>query len=241
MIMMNRARFNWTALLGMAAALVGLAGCAAPPVPYERSAAELVAWLNVSHLKSLSITGDPQPQLKAHPTILRKRCEIEGGKLQERATSLDFKDTQTGAYSGSQTLTNLTVCEANGAALWGATTTVERPETLWGNLCSSGCYYGAFKLTYLDGPQAAQALARRDEETRRAMAEANACADRQKAKRDELRSAPRIGDQTSLGLVIDVRAPMVLIQFNPRERNARHRDQEWVPAGQLDLSSLSCK
>lgn len=238
--MIRNNRFAWLAFAAIAA-LAALSGCTTQPVPLDQSAVELVAWFNTGSQSRLSTVGNPSSHLRVRPNVMGQRCAREGGSLQERVSAQEFRDNRTKQFSGSQTLTDLMVCQANGATLWGATTVVDNAETVISGNCNGSCYYGIFRMAYLAGQEAAQELARRDVETQRAMAQADACAEWQKARREGLRSAPKVGQETSLGLVVDVRLPTVQVQLNQRERAARHRDQEWVQAAQLDLPSLACK
>lgn len=58
--------------------------------------------------------------------------------------------------------------------------------------------------------------------------------DRQAEETRRLRTAPKIGDQTIEGIIIDLRPPLALIQYNAMQRQMFGKPQtEWVPISSL--------
>jgi hypothetical protein len=96
-----------------------------------------------------------------------------------------------------------------------------------------------FRYAIFDGPSWEGLPARRDaawaayQERRREGAAALAAAekaDNEKWEREtaRLRSDPKVGDNTSLGMIVEVKPPLVLVQVSPDRREARGASQEWV-------------
>lgn len=69
----------------------------------------------------------------------------------------------------------------------------------------------------------------------RALAEANAIALQEKRDRDSarLRANPKVGDETSFGMIIELKPPLALIQVRPDQREIRSASQEWVKIDSL--------
>lgn len=167
-------------------------------------------------------------------------CRKEGGKV-----TYESGDTVIGKTAGFLWPTRATkqdaswVCNSKdgtviAAVLRGATREVQVPYWGGGNVPGYEFRYAIF-----DGPSWVGLPARRDaayaaiQAGREQHAATSAAADeadeakwRQETAR--LRSDPKIGDETSLGMIADVKPPLVLIQVRPDRREARGASQEWV-------------
>ena len=63
--------------------------------------------------------------------------------------------------------------------------------------------------------------------------EADDCQPMREQYTKRLRSDPQVGMKVQYGVIIDVRFPLVLIQFDEFGRRMKSRDQEWVQASTL--------
>jgi hypothetical protein len=167
-------------------------------------------------------------------------CRKQDGKV-----TYETSDTVIGKTAGFLWPTRATkqdaswVCNSKdgnviAAVLRGATQEVMVPY--WGGGKVPGY---EFRYAIFDGPSwvglparrdaAVAALQARRQENAAALAAADA-ADNEKWEKEtaRLRSDPRVGDDTSLGLIVEVKPPLVLIQVRPDRREARAASQEWV-------------
>lgn len=96
-----------------------------------------------------------------------------------------------------------------------------------------------FRYAFFEGPSWLDLPARRDTAlavTKATADEARAVGERRaaerSAKRDaataRLRAEPKVGDSTSLGMIIEIKPPLALIQLRPELRESRKASQEWV-------------
>lgn len=53
----------------------------------------------------------------------------------------------------------------------------------------------------------------------------------------QVRNNPAVGMKVKFGVIIDVRQPMVLVQYDAFGRQVKGRDQEWVPTSTLGPGS----
>jgi hypothetical protein len=167
-------------------------------------------------------------------------CRKRGGKA-----TYESGDTVIGKTAGFLWPTRATkedaawVCNAKdgtaiAAVLRGATREVQVPY--WGGGMVPAY---EFRYAFFDGPSWIGLPARRDaafaaykaqhEEVAAALtADEKAENERWERETARLRSDPKVGDQTSLGLIVEVKPPLVLIQVKADRREARNASQEWV-------------
>ena len=95
---------------------------------------------------------------------------------------------------------------------------------------------------FFDGRQAnafAAAYTRREEErVARAVADSQARQAARAEATNRLRKQPRVGDRTTLGVVVEIRPPLVLVQYDRRYAEISGRPtSEWVPIESLSAPS----
>lgn len=91
---------------------------------------------------------------------------------------------------------------------------------------------------FFTGEQAAEFGAvyrqREEERTRQAMSRLQEREAQKLVEMKRLRSNPRVGDRTTLGTIVEVRAPLVLVQYDQRYRSLSNRPAaEWLPIDSL--------
>ena len=75
---------------------------------------------------------------------------------------------------------------------------------------------------------------REDERSRQASARLKERETQKLAHMQRLRSNPRVGDRTSVGTIVEVRPPLVLVQYDERYRSLANRSAtEWLPIASL--------
>jgi hypothetical protein len=171
-----------------------------------------------------------------------KWCRKQGGKVAYESGDMVMAKTAGFLWPTAATKEDASwVCHAKedgtviGAVLRGATREVQVPY--WGGGKRVPAY--EFRYAFFEGPSWVSLPARRDaafakrkEEAEAVAAELAAAkqADQEKWERetDRLRSDPKVGDSTSLGMIVEVKRPLVLIQVRPDRREGRNASQEWV-------------
>lgn len=181
----------------------------------------------------------PQKALMAPVQALRARCEASEpgpGSLQAAATALVFRDRvgNTGLVE-STSVTDFLVCRVQGQVAWGVVMAVEAPELFSSGNGTPATYRGTVQLTYLDAGAAQAEVEQRTQQAQQRQAQRLACLAQEAHARQALRTQPQTGQDTALGRVVDVRPPLVLVQFNPLERARRQQDQAWLRAEELDV------
>jgi len=75
---------------------------------------------------------------------------------------------------------------------------------------------------------------REDDRSRQATARLQEREAQKLAEMQRLRSNPQVGDRTTLGTIVEVRPPLVLVQYDQRYRNLANRPAaEWLPIDSL--------
>lgn len=223
------------AALGLACA--ALAGCSSGPtiVVADHSPNEVVEWFNANNeswsgfsLKSLLAEG------ARHTGIVQKKCFQMGGTNAAVYGTSPFID-RTGAIE-ERMLPRGTFCALSDQPSWGITTSVVEGTLVPGTAPS---YSGRFFYTLMS-PDEVQSRLRARELARQKALDQNIQCQAEVAHRTQLLNVdPRVGMQTHLGVAIDVRAPLVLIQYKPELRQGRGRDTEWIHMRDL-RSALTC-
>ena len=244
---MDNRRIRATGLAGLGLMLAAATVTASEPAAVAEFATKNIGWALEAELPlqeklgAVAFRGDRAPGTQDglefyHDGNTRKFdgwCRKQGGKV-----TYESGDTVIGKSAGFLWPTAATkedaswVCGAKdgtliAAVLRGATRKVQVPY--WG-----GGMIPAYEFRYaiFDGPSWVGLPARRDAALAEYNARRNELADRlaaeQEAATARLRSDPKVGDQTSLGLIVEVKLPLVLIQVPPDRGAGRAASQEWM-------------
>lgn len=228
------------------AALVLAAACAsAPPSAIERNASpeRVVQSLNG---RSLTARGDSDAvygiaPIKEFLQPAIARCAADGDALVVLARAEVRFAPKGQASAGPQraalTLPTKVGCRVEGTFSWGGTLGHGNPMFFVSSWAESTFYYATTAVAFLPGAQLEwteptgssnlEAGRKRNEE----------CAALRQAFADRLRSRPEVGMNVGSGVIIDVRPPLVLVQYNTLGRQPKGRDEEWVPATSLVAGS----
>jgi hypothetical protein len=221
-------------------ALVGLAfialfgGCATrPPVPMERSVASLVDWYNERPF--IKMHSDPTPPLFSRASSLLQKCEADSGTLDVTPEDAVFRDRKPTGFTQKAMYMEFMLCHRAEKPVWAVAMSVTKTELQQGVTATGIDFFGEIRLRYFDAQQAVQEVATRAEAKARKEEKQWACVRKEIDLREQLRGHPQAGLVASVGTVVEVRMPMVLVQYNALERGRLKRDQEWVRAETLDV------
>lgn len=164
-------------------------------------------------------------------------CAVQGGTIVIGLETITFEDHSASYGPRKEELATRFVCSMGERALWGMALGYDKANYV--NATGAMGLYGPLpeawlRANYLDAPQAQAAreeVLARSREAQRRRAECDA---KEASAVQALHEHPQVGMTAVEGVVIDVRDPLVLVQYNPRKRAATGRDQEWVPAVSLN-------
>jgi hypothetical protein len=234
-----------TGLSASLAILAGSAMAASPPTLLEFATKDL-GWMLAAEvpiqekLGAVAFRGDraaaPQGLEFYHDSNERKFdkwCGKQGGKVAWETGDAVMSKTAGFLWPTAATKEDASwVCKAKdgtaiAAVLRGATQKAQ--VDYWG-----GGKIPAYEFRYavFDGPSWVGLVERRDTAfaAYQARAESNAAAIQEKVDREtaRLRADPKVGDETALGMIIEVKPPLALIQVRADRREGRNTSHEWV-------------
>lgn len=221
-------------------------GCAAPT---SRPASLNVPPEQLLHSlggKTLTARGDPDTiyglaHFRAHLQPAADRCRADGGEIVILARSpVQFAARVEGSAGGRLAqllLPSRLVCRTNSTLAWGAdvryTDTTFFPSQWAGEVF----YYVVMQFAFLPG-----ALLERTEPSsvsnrEAARQESEECASLRRMYAERLRTQPAIGMKVAFGVIVDLRPPLALIQYNAFGQQMKGREQEWVQVSSLSAGS----
>jgi hypothetical protein len=184
---------------------------------------------------------------------IKARCEQDGGTLLDtQQTSVKFLDhrvvkvpqmVQYPQYIRSVTLPARVICKIGGKVAWGADIRIANPYYLVPYMLGDSISYnGSVRTQYVSGEAIMAEITRqsvvRSEESLERFAELGArekeCSALRTTYRQRVRSNPQPGMRVFLGLIVEVRGPIALIQYDEIGRHIKAKDQEWVQVSSLD-------
>lgn len=227
-----------------AAALVGaalLGGCAAPArplidptLPPER----IVQSLSNHKLSSRGTSNDGfgLDSFKSYLRPVELRCQRDGGNLAVVAVTevhFGFRDP-SGAFRESRvSMPQRIACRSASGSIWGISASYANPTFFPSAWTGDVYYYATVPLIY----EAGASLDRSDPNSPMSRAarikEATDCEPWRQQYTKQVRSNPTVGMKVKFGVIVEVRPPMVLIQYDEFGRQMKMRDQEWVQASTL--------
>ncbi len=172
--------------------------------------------------------------LRKHLRPLEMRCQADGGTIVQRGMGdvrFVYRDPSSNVYEANVSLPRILGCRsATGRIGWGVTLRYEKMAMYIAMYFGNDVGYSAdVPLQYL----AATTFYRTEpsgnvdqEIARRRLAE---CGAKREAYTQRVRQAPQVGMQVAFGVIVDVRPPLALIQYDTFGRRVKGREQEWVP------------
>jgi hypothetical protein len=166
-------------------------------------------------------------------------CGKQGGKVTYETSDAVMSKTAGFLWPAEATKEDASwVCHSKkdgtviGAVLRGATREVQVPY--WGGGKVRGY---EFRYAIFDGPSWVNLPARRDEAfaAREASRNANIAAENAKWEQAtaRLRADPKVGDETWIGMIVEVKPPLALIQRKANRATGRGPSQEWLKIEEL--------
>ena len=232
--------------IGCVAAAMLVGACAAPG-PEPKTPQEWAAAFDGHHFAT---ANSARKDLDSLMRRFERLCDAEHGQGRFFDQEVSFKNMkQPPNRVTQQKVPQFMVClhlaatsaqvaqttpPEQGEPAWGAKMAVEVPT--WLNsviVTGSTDYYGLVRMRYLDGAQAQGELDRFKRESQQAMQEIQACSDKVAAAKVELQNRPKVGLEFEGGTVIDVRMPLVEVQYSAGRRSANGVAREWIRADKL--------
>lgn len=242
---MHKPALRITTTLGTFAAL--LAGCAAPPPPRPSvdpalSPEQIVRALSSRKLTSRG-TSDDGFGLESFKLFLRPldlRCQSDGGQLIAAAPTgvvFTFRDANNNSREARVYMPRRLACRNSVGSLWGAEVRYNETTFFPSSWADTVFYYATIPLTFEpsaaldrgDPNSAMNSTARRKE--------ADECQPWRERYAKRVRANPAVGMKVKFGVIIDVRQPLVLVQYDGLGKQVKGRDQEWVQASTLGPGS----
>jgi hypothetical protein len=180
--------------------------------------------------------------LKAHLRSLEVRCQNDTGQvLVTRRREVHFidRDPSHGGREARLFLPADLSCKTSSTNLWGASISYGNPRYFSSSWADAVFYYAELRVDYVGAAQ----LERTDpysesnkEAARKASAECSARAQEYNAR---LRSRPEVGMQVAFGVIVELRPPLALVQYDAFGRQMKGQTQEWLQISTLSAGS-SC-
>ena len=177
---------------------------------------------------------------------LTHKCRQQGGQpVAGRKRDVIFLDRRKELRPITLGMTEIVVCTQGATALWGANIELIDPEYLVAKSIGSGTnYYAKVKTTFVPGTVVSVNRERAEQEriateaAARSLAEARLaqlaqCQLRREEQTKVVQARPTVGTRVALGLIVEVKPPLVLVQYDEHGQMLRGRQQEWVPASTL--------
>lgn len=239
------AAMNLPTVLGVACAGAILFGCAAPPsqtTTASLSPEEVVGRLNG---KKLSARGDVDStfalaELRLFFRPPMERCRADGGDLVVLGHSdIQFtaKTNAAGPAQARLLLPTRLACRTSSAFVWGASVSYGGPQFFASQWAGEMYYYANMQLGFIAGDslERSEPTSAANREINRKMSEE--CAALRAAYTQKVRTAPQIGMAVAYGVIIDLKPPIALVQYDAFSRQLKGRDQEWVQIASLGAGS----
>ena len=242
---MHKATPPIAAALGALATL--LAGCAALPPPRPSvdpslSPEQIVRALSNRKLTSRGTSSDGFGLAAFKPYLrpLELRCQADAGQLIATAPTdvgFDFRDANNVYRQARVPMPQRLACRSGSGTLWGAAVRYNETTFFPSSWAGEVFYYATIPLAFESG----ESIDRTDlnSPTNRAarIKEADDCQPWREQYAKQVRTNPAVGMKVKFGIIIEVRQPLVLVQYDGLGKQVKGRDQEWVQTSTLGPGS----
>jgi hypothetical protein len=219
-----------------------LVGCAAPPprpsIDAALSPEQIVRALSNRKLTARGTSNDQfgLESFKQFLLPLERRCQADGGQLvplSPKEVTFSFRDANSNLREARVSMPQRLGCRDRASTLWGAAIRYDETKFFPSAWAEAVFFYATIPLAFEPGA----AIDRSDPNSPVSMAarikEADDCQPIRDQYTKRLRSDPQVGMKVQYGVIVDVRLPLVLVQFDEFGRPLKGRDQEWVQASTL--------
>ena len=222
--------------------VVLLVGCAVPPprpaIDPSLSPEQIVLALSNRKLTARGTSNDQfgLESFRQFLLPLERRCQADRGQLSPlspKEVGFTFRDTNSVLREARVSMPQRLACRNSAGTLWGAAIRYNETTFFPSAWAEAVFYYATIPLSFEPGA----AIDRGDPNSPTNIAarikEADDCQPLREQYTKRLRSDPQVGMKVQYGVIIDVRFPLVLVQFDEFGRRMKGRDQEWVQASTL--------
>lgn len=210
-----------------------LLGCAAPP-PHSQSVdptlspEQIARALSNRKLTSRGTSNDGfgLATFKAFLRPLDVRCQADGGNLAATTPTevrFIFRDANSAFHEARVSMPQRLTCRNGVGMLWSVEARYNGTTFFPSSWADAVFYYATIPLTYVPGAMNAVAQA----------SESDSCQPVREQYTKRLRVDPKVGMKVQFGVIVDVRLPMVQVQYDEFGRQMKGREQEWVQASTL--------
>ena len=243
-------KFGVHASVAIATALL-LSSCAVvPDAPDPRTPEQVIAQTSGRSMAS-SDTVSPGSGFGldglgyAVAPITQKCHQQQAQLLTGRKREVIFQDRRRQSRPITLSLTEIVICSKGSTPLWGANVDLVDTEYLVAQSIGTGInYYAKVRTTFVSGEAilanreaversrvASEASLKEHSEAR--LARLAECRRQREEYSKEIRTNPRPGTKVTNGLVVEVKLPLALIQYDRNGQALTGRQQEWVPVSTL--------
>ena len=165
---------------------------------------------------------------------LAQRCQADGGVLAASDRALVVSDNKIEASSTRQHfLPTRLMCRSRTGPVWAASLSYGTPNYIIGVITGSAIYSAQIRATFVSSDVLVQAEAARTAMQTQSEDLRRACAIQREAYSRRVKASPQVGMQVAYGMIVELRAPLALVQYDSLGKALKHVDQEWVPIASL--------
>ena len=222
--------------------VVLLVGCAMPPprpaIDSSFSAEQIVRALSSRKLTARGTSNDQfgLESFKQFLLPLERRCQVDGGQLSPlspKEVGFSFRDANSNLREARVSMPQRLACRNSTVTLWGAAIRYNETTFFPSAWAEAVFYYATIPLAFEPGATTDRSDPNSPMNTAARVKEADDCQPAREQYTKRLRNDPQVGMKVQYGVIIEVRFPLVLVQFDEFGRRMNGRDQEWVQASTL--------
>lgn len=239
---MTMNRFSWITALTAALLFVGCAVPAPPPTDPSLSAEQIVRRLNGKKLSSMR-ESDPIFALADLRSFLRpavERCRADGGDfVVVNRTHVQFtaKTNVVGLSQARLHLPETLACRSSTSFVWGASLKYGEPLFFPSQWAGEIYYYANPQLAFISGESLERTEPTSATNRESARKRNEECFAIRTAYTQRVRTNPQIGMAVGNGVIVDLKSPIALVQYDGFGRALKGREQEWVQISSLVAGS----
>jgi hypothetical protein len=219
-----------------------LVGCTAPPpLPLIDPAASPEQIVRALSNRKLTARGTSNDQFglasfKQFLLPLERRCQTDGGQLSPlspKEVGFTFRDANSVLREARVSMPQRIACRSSAGTLWGAALRYNETSFFPSAWAEAVFYYATIPLVFEPGATIDRNDPNSPANTAARIKEVDDCQPLREQYTKRLRSDPQVGMKVQYGVIVDVRFPLALVQFDEFGRRLNGRDQEWVQASTL--------
>lgn len=216
-------------------------GCAVGPTISrdDHSPQELVTFANANNAPHYLSRPQLADTVASRTRYFQAKCQAMGGTPNTLFADSTFADRQDASKIKTLSLQGGTECLGGAQPPWGVNIRVADGTYLTG---APEMFHGQLAFSYVGPEEVAKIERERAIARDAALRDLTACKARVADDTARLRQDPQVGMQTGWGVIVEVREPLVLIQYSPEARALRAAGapaSEWLQA-ESTSSAMKC-